>query len=87
MPVANAISYVIQTRSDFHGQTNWRDWLMGDSSTEYTLYFPQSDPAYFTQPGVVYFWRVLAVGSQGNRGMPSGEGSFRMQWEKPRPDF
>ena len=65
-PVAGASGYVVQTRSDRAGQTEWRTWQAGQN-TSLSIPF-NSDPGYFNTPGTVYYWRVAALNGAGQPG-------------------
>jgi len=82
--VPGAQAYQIQTRSDLQDQQAWRDWHVDGTATEYVLYF-EGVPDYFSQPGTVYTWRVVAVGPDDRLGTVSNERHFRFQRRKPSP--
>ena len=65
-PVAGSSGYVVQTRSDRAGQTDWRSWQAGQNTS---LAIPFSaDPDYFSGPGTVYYWRAVALNAAGQPG-------------------
>jgi hypothetical protein len=75
--VKDAAYYIVQTRSDRLGQTDWKEW--GKTYVErFDLIF-DANSNYFRDPGTIYYWRVIAVNSQNERGTPSGTRKFIFQ--------
>jgi len=78
-PVSGASQYRLETRSERPGQSDWRTWGEGfTSSTVLTLSFA-SQPDYFNIPGTLYFWRVAAVDANGQVGVHSEVWAFIFQ--------
>lgn len=89
LPIAGAAAYKVETRSDRPDQVEWRSWD-STASTSLAISFA-NHPDYFSIPGTVYYWRVVAIDDAGRVGQSSSERRFvyqqnvEAQPEEPTP--
>ena len=85
-PVPGATGYIVETRSDRAGQTEWNPWpAIGGGTPSLQLYY-DTKSSYFQIPGTIYYWRVVPLGRGGQRGQPSAERRFVFQQPSLPPD-
>ncbi len=82
-PVPGAAQYRVETRSDREGQTAWQPWGPVDVPSLKLGYSDHAD--YFKIPGTIYYWRVVALDANGNKGSYSAERVFEFQRVSPKP--
>jgi hypothetical protein len=72
--VPGAATYRVETRSDRQGQTKWQNWGPTTGTSLIVRYSDHGD--YFSIPGTVYYWRVVALDTAGRPGHYSAERRF-----------
>ncbi len=75
--INGSVGYVVETRTNSAGSSDWRRWGPV-ASTLMTISF-DDDVSYFHTPGTIYFWRVAAVDASGRTGLYSEVRSFVFQ--------
>ena len=83
LSIAGAAAYKLETRSDRPGQTEWRSWDSTESTSLSIFY--ANHPDYFSIPGTLYYWRVVAIDNAGRVGQSSAERRFVYQQNVEAP--